>query len=309
MATKKVPLPALALRLSVPAGKKRTPDTVELFPDGESVLAGGWEGVWRVELATGNVVRTYRKYEGSVCWMARVSRDGDRVVSAFGDCTLHVWNAATGVESWAAPTHDRIVTRIALSQDGTRALTVAGNNTLCSWDITARRERFVLPNKKSIAIACALAGGGRIAVYGGTDGFVRAVDLDAQRELWATSGSGWIESMDASADGKLVASTGRGKAILLWDVESGSVKRSVPLSGNSTFVTLTPDGRHVLALGKAAPVVFATDTGKPVATLSLPERIVAARFSFDGRSMVASDAKGMIHVLDLPASETGPVTG
>jgi WD40 repeat protein len=276
-------------------------DSAELWPDGKSVLlSGAFEGVWRQDLTTGAVMTTYRDIRDNVCWMSRVSSDGSRVVAGFGDMTFHVWDAATGHETFMTETHDAIVTRVSLSTDGKRALTVAGNKVLAAWDIDVGRELLVVHHKKSFALACALASGGDVALHGGTDGVVRAVEVPSGKELWKTPGNGWLESMDASADGRLCASTGRGKVILLWDVESGSVRRTIPLTGNSSFVTLSPDGRFVLALGKAAPTVFATDTGKPVAAVLTPQRIRAARFAHDSKSLVVSDASKAIRVFDLP---------
>ena len=82
-------VPAFPARLIVPAVHKAAV-SVELLPDGTGVLLGGFQGVWIVDLPSGKERRRFRAYTGVTLWNARVSRDGKRIVGAFGDLKMQV---------------------------------------------------------------------------------------------------------------------------------------------------------------------------------------------------------------------------
>jgi WD40 repeat protein len=286
------------------ASGRREPETrtkIELTPDHEGVLLAGFDGIWVLDIATGKERVRYRKGGGHVAWLARMSPDGKRVVSAFGDLTIRVWNAKTTAETFVAKTHGRIVQHLSLSEDGTRAMTSAANNRIALWDIAKGAELGYLELKKSFAFSCALGGEGRYGAYGGTDGTVRVWDFEKKTERWSTPGNGWIEAMDASADGRMFASTGRGKEILLWDAKSGKRLRAIALGATGYEVSLSKDGSAVIATaGTKSPTVYSTATGKPIGVLTHPTKVVSARFSHDSTRIVTSDDAGTIRVFEVP---------
>lgn len=303
MASKKPAAPSLSSRLVAP-NVARAAQSVDLFPDGSAALVGGFPGLWSVDLLTGKERVRYRKDTGHVLWNARVDREGTRVVGAFGDCTIHAWEATTGKLLWSKPTHGAIVTRISLSYDGARALTVSGNNQVRVWDVTDGRELGAHVLKKSLAIAGAAAPSGRYGAYGGTDGFLRCHDFERGADAWTAEGKGWIEDIDASADGRFFVSGGRGKAVLVWDAATGRRIRTLEVGANVTRVGVSADGRFASACaGKKPPPVWDLESGGQLATLGEHEgNVRSLRFGHGGRTLATLDDAGSVRVFDLPGA-------
>ncbi len=300
MAARKNAAPSLSARVALP-GCAKGADSVELDPEGNFALLGGFPGLWAVDLTTGAETRRFRRDTGYVLWNARISRDGARVVGAFGDCTMQAWDARTGDVIATFPTHGAIVTRISLSRDGARALTVSGNKEVRLWDLVAKRELASHVMKKSFAIAGALSPDGRCAAYGGTDGFLRCRDLEANVDRWTAEGSGWIEDVDVSADGRFFVSGGRGKAVVIWNAATGERVRSLSLGANIAMVGVSPDGRFATArAGKKPPPVWDVETGALVATLGEHDgNVRSIRFGHDARSVATTDDGGTLRVFEL----------
>ena len=81
-----------------------------LCPDGISVLAVGFPGVFRYDLSTGQRTCTYQETGNYVCWEAAVSADEKFVVAGFGNKTLRIWDYASGQHLRKLAGHDGIVT-------------------------------------------------------------------------------------------------------------------------------------------------------------------------------------------------------
>jgi WD40 repeat protein len=65
---------------------------------------------------------------------ALFSPDGKRVVTASGDKTARVWDAATGAPIGRALQHDGLVWSASFSPDGVRVVTASGDKTARVWD-------------------------------------------------------------------------------------------------------------------------------------------------------------------------------
>lgn len=275
--------------------------SVELMPDANEALVAGFAGVWTLDLATGNEVRRWQGDTGRVCWAARVTRDGARVVAGFGDLSLKSWDARTKALLFTAQIEAGIPTRIALSRDGTRAATAATTD-LRVWDLATGQAIAFASSKKSFANACALTPDGKLAMRGGTDGVVRALDVATGEEAWASPGHGWIEFMDASGDGRTVAVGGRGKAVALLETTTGERVRKIDVGANIGVVALSADGRFVAATtgGKRPPTVWDLE-GRVVGVLAgHTGPVESVRFAHDSATVASADIQGNVRVFELP---------
>jgi WD40 repeat protein len=104
--------------------------TVTFSPDGHHVLSVGWDNIIRLwEIDTGKELRTFRGHTEDV-WTLAYSPNGKYVVSGAGesyeikkgktlyaDCTLRIWEAATGKELFSLA-HPEPVFSAAFSPDG-----------------------------------------------------------------------------------------------------------------------------------------------------------------------------------------------
>jgi hypothetical protein len=67
-------------------------------------------------------------------WSAAFSPDGSRIVTASGDKTARIWDAASGREIAVLLGHDGGVTSAVFSPDGSRIVTASQDNTARIWD-------------------------------------------------------------------------------------------------------------------------------------------------------------------------------
>lgn len=256
----------------------------ELTPNGREVLVGGFEGVATYEVATSKETRRYRKYEGTVIWAARMSRDGKRVVAGNGHLRLDVWDAKSKKRLFELET-EGIVSRLSLSVDGKRAVTASMNNTLAFWDIVKGKHLGGTQTKKSFVIAAASSPDGMRALYGGTDGVVRLFDLAKNADVATSPGKGWIEAIVCSDEGTF-ASGGRDKTVMLWDEAAKPIRTLRGFSRTITCVAISPDGTRVAATGGGSPMVWNAKTGESLGSLDV-DKSYDVRFSHDGASIVA----------------------
>jgi WD40 repeat protein len=106
-----------------------------------------------------HAVAVLRGHEGRVN-TAAFSPDGPRVVTASGDRTARIWDAASGKEIAVLRGHDKEVVSAAFSPEGLRIITGSDDHTARIWD--ARLE--MMPVKRLLEEACArLAGVTKLA--------------------------------------------------------------------------------------------------------------------------------------------------
>jgi WD40 repeat protein len=65
---------------------------------------------------------------------AAFSPDGSRIVTASGDKTARIWDAATAKEIAVLRGHESYVNSAAFSPDGARIITASGDRTARIWD-------------------------------------------------------------------------------------------------------------------------------------------------------------------------------
>jgi WD40 repeat protein len=104
------------------------------------------------------------------------SPDGDWIVSASGDETLKVWDAASGRELRTLSGHTDRVNACAFSPDGKMIVSASEDNTLKVWDAASGRARLSIPLLGSI-IAVDLNHWKASVVCGDTGSNVYILDL------------------------------------------------------------------------------------------------------------------------------------
>ena len=78
------------------------------------------------------------------CSSAAFSPDGSRIVTASGDKTARIWDAASAKEIAVLRGHDGAVYSAAFSPDGSRIVTASGDKTARIWDAASAKEIAVL---------------------------------------------------------------------------------------------------------------------------------------------------------------------
>jgi tricorn protease-like protein len=199
-----------------------------------------------------------------------------------------VWDAKTGKAQHELGTHG-IVRRVSVSRDGKLAATSTWEKDVRLWDLAKGCELGGFTLDKSVVNGMVLSPDAKLVACGGSDGFMRLFEPKSGAMVKAAAGKGWIDAVDRSDDGRLLATAGREAQIILWSWTGEKIRSLTDMTSAITALALSPDGRWVVACGKkAAPLVWSTETGKVVAALEGHEKVTALAFSFDSRSIVAA---------------------
>jgi WD40 repeat protein len=149
-------------------------------PVGSQVASGDSSGLVRLwDVATGRERASFRACEpGTGVTAIAVSPDGALLVTAgFVDCSVRIWDAASGAPRGELPRTGSGVADLAFSPDGTTLAMARGDGTAVLWGITPLRERGAVRAQGRGLQAVAFSSDGQQFVTGGLDGAVRLWDV------------------------------------------------------------------------------------------------------------------------------------
>jgi WD40 repeat protein len=235
------------------------------------------------------------------------SGDGQRVLSASGDDTLKIWDAASGDCLLALSGHSAPVLGCAWSGDGRRVLSASVDKTLRIWDAASGDCLLTLSGHSDFVLGCAWSGDGRRVLSASVDETLKIWDAASGECLLTLSGhSAPVNGCVWSGDGHRVLSASVGETLKIWDAASGECL--LTLSGHSVPVlscAWSGDGRRVLSASVDETLrIWAAASGECLLILSGHSAPVnGCAWSGDGRRVLSASGDGTLKIWDAASGE------
>ena len=292
---------------------------IEIAPRGQWLVAFSSDpqvpdAIWEIT-AKGprHRVDLERPREGTAA--ARVSADGSRVLEAFVDGSVALFDAQSGkllqqfdVRRASSPAIVISPPAIAIAPDAKRvAIGIAIEDfAVLVFDAqsAALIQRFKgnegLVHQLYFSDADTVVSGtpdGRILTWNVIDGALEKPEIDLKTTLAA---------IDISADGRSLVATDGANTIRLWDVETGRERWRSAAHLDIAEARLSPDGRSILSwsLDNTAKI-WDVLTGQHVSVLPHDASVLSAAWTERGTSALTLDDNGNLKTWDLNALFAG----
>jgi WD40 repeat protein len=297
-------------------------------PDGKVLAAGSAKGTFLYDPNTGKVAGPLDATGNALDWSA----DGSRLVTASGDGTLKLWNAADGglVHKIATPATTvhllpggaRVVVgdtanlatyelvdgkRTALHDisgvvwpvwhPGRPVVTGVQTTSLSLWDPATGHLKHKLDGHTAGIAAFAWSPDGHAIATASHDKTVRVYDAAAGTLTHTLGkGTGAVLCLAWSPDGKEIVGGGQDKTIVVWDAKSGEVAHTLSEPAAAvTCLAFAPGGGHLAAGGEDGKVlVYGRPGWKAAKPLTTANQTSALSLAWgaDGKTLAVGDVNG-----------------
>lgn len=273
-----------------------------LTPDGRFAATAGQDHTVRLwDTRGGEVVRVLRGHHDAVSAVAFDPR-GARLVSGSYDRLIMVWPLDASEPVLTLQGHADAIAAIAIAPDGARALTGGLDGQAVLWDL--ERGQIIRrwdAHRRGVSFVGA-APDWSAAVTGSTDGYFsfwclrtlsRLRNLEAHHD-GVTAGA-------LSRSGELLLSGGTDGTLRLWRVSTGEMLYSWPAhAGKVRVLGFQADGRFAYSAGYDRYFrVWRLPQAQPVAAFAADSAISAAATTDNFELIVAGDAQGCAHFLEI----------
>lgn len=257
-----------------------------------------WEWYYFLSLCHGNLLTLpeHAAAINSVAW----SPDGKNLASGSEDCTIKIWDAASGQHNRTLSGHRAGVKSIAWRPDGNRLASAGSDGEARIWDPASGKEIFCLQQPGGQARSVAWSPDGQCLVTASRGQWITLWDAATGQEILNIKGHpGSMASVAWSPDGTRLASAGSDRNVRIWDAERGQGPRVIQ-GAAAVWLAWSPTGDRLASTDASRLGIWDPRTGKQVQSFDMPARWLT--WSPDGRRLAAANASRTV-LVDLTTRE------
>jgi WD40 repeat protein len=220
---------------------------MDLSPDDRRVACN--DSASGIDLETMMAVMHFPKRVYAIAYTA----DARYLIRALGDCTLRLYDAQNDKELRAFKMPLEFTFVVAGSPDGRHMLSGSRDGKMRLWDLQSGKElRVFSPPGASAVNGVAFGPGGRHVFSSDDGGVVRRWSLSHPNETTEYERiSATVSQMLLTPNGKTLAGVGwESGRVVLWDVDSGKIRKVWDIPGGSYGIAWARDGRHLAIANK-----------------------------------------------------------
>lgn len=252
--------------------------------NGKYIASGSWDRsliVYKADTPNQfSKIHTFTRHSAAVS-CAYFSKDGKYLVTGGKDFSVNVLNTEKGFDNFMSFMDFKdAVTQVYIDPKSKFVYASSNDGTLRWYDITDAaanaKPRFI---KTAGPIPCFLvAPGAKGFMLGTNTGLINVSDGRGTILKKLVGHTDAINALDATADGKWMASAGNDKKVIIWDLNTGAIKFT--LQGHKwkvVSVNFSSDGKYLVSACTGGKIlVWETETGKMVKGISIEEGDIRA---------------------------------
>jgi tricorn protease-like protein len=238
---------------------------------------------------------------------AKFSPDGKTLVSSGMDCTIRLWDVATGKQKSVDKRPEAPVNWVDFSPDGKLVVNILDDNTVGFTNIEHQFSKVVSEGDGTVGWSVAVSPDNLTLMASGEDQCLRFWDLwtGRMKKFFKTEPDN-TNSATFSPDGTYVAAgSDNSSTVKVWDVYTGKIKYAFKGHTEPVYtVVFAPDGKTLVSGGLDATIKFwDLTTGKLKRNLSVEYPVATVAYSPDGSMIASGDSKGDIRIWDAVTGE------